>query len=242
MLVAYYIHRRNLGSTELMIDSEDSQLIRRWVITLGFQGLLGLQTNNTFKTYRNAVRRAVRQENSFPWEAIAEAFRGMGRPMDFNRESLARWCNTSQDNHPQAELLLSLIYADDLPNLQRRSIPVLQSRFFLPEEMRRAGVSEVMAPVLQGFSGKLILSVALDAREQEDYFALTFEQWAQTLSPATMRMHCLPEDINLYRLDRLPDWVSERRRLLEMKLAEIASACRQHRSETAAMTDNQSNT
>ncbi|MBO2926452.1 DUF262 domain-containing protein [Metapseudomonas otitidis] len=237
MLVAYYIHKRNLGSIELKIDSEDSQLIRRWIIILGFQGLLGLQTNNTFKIYRNAVRRAVKQENDFPWEAVAEAFRGMGRPMDFNRESLARWCNTSLDSQPQAELLLSLIYADDLPNLQRRAMPAVQNRFFLPEEMRRAGVSEALAPVIQGFAGKLILSVALDTREQEDYFALSFEQWAQTLSPATMHMHCLPEDLDLYRMDRLPDWVSERRRLLEKKLAELSSASRPQRSEAAAMAD-----
>lgn len=240
MLVAYYIHRRNLGSTELEIDFEDSQLIRRWIIMLGFQGLLGLQTNNTFKTYRNAVRRAVKQENSFPWEAVAEAFRGMGRPMDFNRESLARWCNTSLDNQPQAELLLSLIYADDLPNLQRRAMPAVQNRFFLPEEMRRAGVSEALAPVIQGFAGKLILSVALDTKEQEDYFALSFEQWAQTLSPATMHMHCLPEDLALYRMDRLPDWVSERRMLLEKKLAELASVSRPQRSEATARADNPS--
>lgn len=237
MLVAYYIHRRNLGPTELKIDFDDAQLIRRWIIMLGFQGLLGLQTNNTFKTYRNAVRRAIKQENSFPWEAVAEAFRCMGRPMDFSRESLARWCNTSLDHQPQAELLLSLIYADDLPNLQRRAMPAVQNRFFLPEELRRAGVSEAMAPVIQGFAGKLILSVALDAREQEDYFALPFEQWAQTLSPAAMQMHCLPEDLSLYRLDRLPDWVSERRRLLEKKLLEPASSSRATKSEIADTAD-----
>lgn len=48
--------------------------------------------------------------------------------------------------------------------------------------------------------------------------ALPFEQWAQTLSPEFITLHCLPTDIGLYRLDRLPDWVIERRNLLTQRL------------------------
>lgn len=160
------------------------------------------------------MRRALRSEAGFPWEAIAETFRSMGRPIDFGQEALARWCTTALDQQPQAELLLSLLYADDLPNLQRRALPLVQSRHFLPDELRRAGVSDAMAPVLQGFASKLILGVALSTAEQEHYYALPFEQWAQTLSPEFMHTNCLPTDIGLYRLEQLPEWVSERRRLL----------------------------
>ncbi len=218
MLVAYYIHKSNSQPGELQLSPEDRQCIRRWVILLGFQGLLGLQTNNTFKVYRNAVRRALRIEAGFPWEAIAEAFRGMGRPIDFGQESLARWCTTAIDQQPQAEILLSLLYQDDLLSLQRRGVPLVQSRYFMPEELRRAGVSEALVPVVQGFANKLILGVALSESEQESYYALPFEQWAQTLSPAFMQAHCLPQDIGLYRLERLPEWVGERRKLLGQRL------------------------
>ncbi|MCY1353476.1 hypothetical protein D9M69_398180 [compost metagenome] len=218
MLVAYYVHKRNEQLGELQLSAADRQRIRRWIILLSFQGLLGLQTNNTFKVYRNAVRRALRSEAGFPWEAIAEAFRGMGRPIDFGQESLARWCTTALDQQPQAELLLSLLYADDLPNLQRRTLPLVQSRHFLPDELRRAGVSDALAPVVQGFANKLILGVALTTAEQEHYYSLPFEQWAQTLSPEFMGTHCLPTDIDLYRLEQLPEWVSERRRLLGQHL------------------------
>jgi len=218
MLVAYYVHKSNPQPGELQLSAEDRQRIRRWIILIGFQGLLGLQTNNTFKVYRNAVRRALRSEEAFPWEAIAEAFRGMGRPIDFGQDALARWCGTTLDQQPQAELLLSLLYADDLPNLQRRALPLVQSRHFLPDELRRAGVSEAMVPVLQGFANKLILGVALSAAEQEHYYAMPFEQWAQTLAPEFMHSHCLPSDIDLYRLERIPEWVSERRHLLGKRL------------------------
>ncbi|WP_170799458.1 DUF262 domain-containing protein [Stutzerimonas stutzeri] len=218
MLVAYYVHKSNRQPGELQLSAEDRQRIRRWIILLGFQGLLGLQTNNTFKAYRNAVRRALRSEEGFPWEAIAEAFRSVGRPIDFGQDALARWCDTTLDQHPLAELLLSLLYADDLPNLQRRALPLVQSRHFLPDELRRAGISEAMVPVLQGFANKLIIGVALSAAEQEHYYAMPFEQWAQTLAPEFMHSHCLPSDIDLYRLERIPEWVSERRHLLGKRL------------------------
>jgi len=58
---------------------------------------------------------------------------------------------------------------------------------------------------------------------------LPFEQWAQTLSPAAMHLHCLPDDIRLYRLYKLPVWVSDRRMPLEKKLAELSSTSRPQR-------------
>ena len=64
----------------------------------------------------------------------------------------------------------------------------------------------------------LILGVALSAAEQEHYYAMPFEQWAQTLAPEFMHSHCLPSDIELYRLERSPEWVSERRHLLGKRL------------------------
>ncbi|MNE97402.1 hypothetical protein D3C80_1957440 [compost metagenome] len=79
-------------------------------------------------------------------------------------------------------------------------------------------MSDALAPVVQGFANKLILGVALTTAEQEHYYSLPFEQWAQTLSPEFMGTHCLPTDIDLYRLEQLPEWVSERRRLLGQHL------------------------
>jgi len=105
-----------------------------------------------------------------------------------------------------------------LPNLRRRALPFVQSRFFMPDELHRAGVPDSLMPAVQGFANKLILGVALDAREQESYFALPFEQWAASLSPEARAFHCLPDDPALYALDRLPQWVSARRALLSKKL------------------------
>jgi uncharacterized protein with ParB-like and HNH nuclease domain len=217
MLVAYYVHKSNANDDDLVLSEEDQQRIRRWLILISFQGVLATQTRNTFMAYRNAIRRTLRDEQGFPLRALAEAFKNMGRPIDFTQDAVVRWCNT-QLAHAQAESLLSLLYPDDLASLHRRALPLVQPCYFKPEEMRRSNVSDALAPVLQSFDQRLILGVALNNSEQEQYYALPFEQWTQTLSPTFLHTHCLPEDINLYRMDRLPEWVGERRKLLSQRL------------------------
>lgn len=221
MLIAYYVHKRNAPEGPLALTSEDRQLIRKWVILMSFQGLLGVQTNNTFKTFRNAIQRTLRNEALFPWEAIAESLQSVGRPIEFTSESVNRWCNVDLTNQAQAELLLSLLYQDDLLNLKRRAVPLVQDRYLSRDELRRAGVSDGLIPVIQGYANKLILGVALNQAELDLYYALPFEQWAQTLSPEFLMEHCLPESISLYRLESLPEWVSERRRLLSQRLLNL---------------------
>ena len=218
MLVTYYLHKANPDEeAELHLGREDAERIRRWLILLSFRGLLSLQTNNTFGVYRGVIKRSLRDNLLFPAQAIAEIFSNMGRPMEFDDDAVGTWCNSTLDQG-NGEALLSLLYDDDLANLRRRAMPLVKAEYFSPDELRRAGVSHALAPLVQGFSDKLVLSVALDSAEQVHYYAMAFEVWAQTLSPAFMDKHCLPQDISLYRLDRLPDWVSARRKLVREKL------------------------
>jgi hypothetical protein len=218
MLVAYYVHKANPNQdAELHLGHNDAERIRRWLILLSFRGLLSLQTNNTFSTYRTTVKRALRDNLQFPAQAIAEAFCNMGRPMEFDDDAVGTWCSSTLDQG-SGEALLSLLYDDDLANLQRRAMPLVKAEHFSPDELRRSGVSPALAPLVQGFSNKLVLGVALDHGEQVHYHAMAFEVWAQTLSPAFMHKHCLPQDISLYRLDRLPEWVNARRELIRQKL------------------------
>jgi len=216
MLLAYYLHRSN-PSAELRLADTDRQRIRRWLVLLDFKSLLSLQTGTTFSTYRSVVRRNLQGRSDFPLAEIAEGFGRMGRSLEFGESDLRTWTSTPIEAS-NAEALLSLIYPDDLPNLRRRALPFVQSRFFMPDELHRAGVPDSLMPAVQGFANKLILGVALDAREQESYFALPFEQWAASLSPEARAFHCLPDDPALYALDRLPQWVSARRALLSKKL------------------------
>ncbi len=213
MLVAYYVHKSNIDVESFWLSDVDQQKIRRWLIIISFQGILGTQTSATFVAYRNAIRQGLHDDISFPLQAIATALNKLGRPIQFTPDAVGRWCNISLE-HKQAESLLSLLYPDNLANLHRRMLPLIRPCFFLPEELRRVGVSDALAPIVQNFDQRLILAVALNNKEQEYYYEMPFEQWAQTLSPDFVEYHCLPKDINLYRMEQLPEWVNERRKLL----------------------------
>lgn len=222
MLLAYHVHRSN-PEAALQLPDADRQRVRHWLILLDFKSLLSLQTSATFSTYRGVVRRHLQASTDFPLSEIADGFGRMGRALEFGDADLRRWCATMIDT-AEAESLLSLIYPDDLANLKRRALPFVQSRYFMADELHRAGVPDALMPVLQGFANRLVLGVALSASEQERYYGLPVEQWAATLSPADRAYHCLPADPALYKLDRLPQWVSARREMLAERLFGLIAA------------------
>lgn len=230
MLVAYYVHRVNADSDTLLLSEQDKQRLRCWIILLSYHGLLGTQTNSTFMTYRSAVRRGLREQPGvFPWCEVAQSFARQGRPMDVSEDTVNRWCNTMLESS-DAEALLSLLYPDNLAKLRRRMVPLVQSRYFMPEELRRAGVPDVLVPAVQGFGNRLILGVALRQDELDTYYALPFEQWAQQLSPEFLQSHCLPADIGLYRMDALPQLVATRRSMIRQRLVVLAEPVRHDRA------------
>ncbi len=220
MLVAYYVHKSTINDVALHLTIDDQQRIRRWLILISFHGVLATQTGGTFMTYRNVIRNGLRGEQGFPLQALTKAFNKLNRPINFTLDAVDRWSNT-QFSNVQAESLLSLLYPGDLASLHLRALPIIQSCFFTPEELRRSDVSDALVPVVQNYDQRLILGVALNNLEQEQYFALPFEQWAQTFSPTFIHTHCLPEDISLYRMNRLPEWVVERRKLLIQRFFEL---------------------
>jgi hypothetical protein len=165
MFVAYYVHKSNSFEEDLKLSIDDQQKIRRWLITISFQGILGTQTGATFSAYRNAIKRNIHDGN-FPLEAVAVAFNKLGRNIHFTGDSIEKWCNTAL-NHHMAEPLLSLLYQDDLASLKRRMLPIVRPCFFKPEELKRAGVSDAIAPVVENFNQRLVLALGLDEREQD---------------------------------------------------------------------------
>ncbi|WP_301584241.1 DUF262 domain-containing protein [Halomonas alkaliantarctica] len=217
MLLAYYFRSSGILKDPLLLTKENAERVRQWVITLQFQRLLSLQINSTLSDFRNLIRRMPKGQLEFPMLEAGEMFSRNGREFGFNQDTVNKFCSQELEG-VEAEKLLSLLYAKDLASEGLRPVPLVQSRYFMPEELRRAGVPDVLHPTLQQQANRLLLAVALDEQESNHYYQLPFEQWAQMLSQAQLRKHHLPEDISLYRLARLPELIAERARRIAAHL------------------------
>ena len=217
MLLAYYFNSAGLSTTNVQASDENDENIRGWIITLLYQQLLSTQTNATLSAFRKAIKEQHKDRVNFPVRDVMAGFRRNGRNMGFDAEWTKKLCNEGLDN-VQTEKLLSLLYRQDIAGSHLRVVSAVQSRFFMPEELRRAGVPDSLAPTYKNYNNRLVLAVALSEAELTKYYALPFDIWAQTLTPAQLDWHCLPGDLSLYNVHQIPKLANARFKLILAKL------------------------
>lgn len=225
MLAGYYVFRSNRQREpeEFVVGDADAERLRRWVIALTFHTVLGLNTGTTFAWIRTGLRDALREQTAFPSAELWDVHRARGRPIDFDRSALDRYC-AHGDTERLGPALLSLAYGADLVRLGRRPMPLVQPRFLTAEYLRAAGVAEPLITPTQELVGRLVLAVALTEHERADYYARDFEDWIATRADEFFAAHCLPADRALYRFDRLLDLAAERKQFLLARLGQLPTA------------------
>lgn len=218
MLLAYYFRQVGISSGDTALTPENAERIRQWVITLQFQRLLSLQVNSTLSDFRNTIRRMPSRETDFPVLEAARMFSRNGRQFGFSSEWVNKYCDLEMQSL-ESEKLLSLLYNQDLAVGRLRPVPLVQPRYFMPEELRRAGLPDALHPSLQQHSNKLGIALALTEEEADHYYELPFQQWVQTLRPDQIERHHLPPDIVQFGIENLPELIQKRRQLIARHLA-----------------------
>lgn len=217
MLLAYYFKHSGVARGETALSEENAERIRQWVIAVQFQGLMGTQVNSTLADFRNVIRRTRDVAAEFPVQEIGRIFSKRGRQYGFNEEWVDRFCS-HELNGMTSEKLLSLLYGKDLAVHGLKPVPLVQPRFFMPEELRRAGLPDALHPSVQQHANKLVLSVALNEHEANQYYSLPFEQWVQTLTREQLAQHHLPEEMVQEGLRSLPELINQRKKLIARRL------------------------
>jgi hypothetical protein len=213
MLLAYYFRHVGIVEERTKLTDENAERIRQWIITLQFQRLLSLQINSTLSEFRNMVRRMPNGEIDLPITEAARMFSRKGRQFGFSTEWVNKYCDL-EIKSLESEKLLSILYGRDLAANQLRPVPLIQPRYFMPEELRRAGIPDALHQSLQQHADKLGLAVALTESEADQYHQLPFEQWVQTLREDQITCHHLPASIARSGLGDLPEIIHERRILI----------------------------
>lgn len=223
-LIAYYLRnlfdQQPIAAADLaQIDPTNLERIRQWMIVLGAGRYFSQQTSNKLSAARSILKTAIRKDDIFPMIPLMEVFGFNAREAVFGG-----WVDTfcaGLQSEKHSELLVSLLYGGHLPNLGRRPVNLVQSRFFLDDELRHAGVPEAQRPLIQGFSDRQVMAVALTKEQLQEYYLYPFEEWLTRVPASFFSEHTLPADRDLYKLERLPDLVQARREMLDQHFRQI---------------------
>ncbi|TGD72170.1 DUF262 domain-containing protein [Mangrovimicrobium sediminis] len=226
MFLSYYFWFKGISDETTPLSNENSETIRQWVILMQFQKLLSLQTKKNLTDYRTVIRKMPSHSVDFPVADVSRMFALNGRVFGFNAEWSEKLCDVEMDQN-NAEKLLSIVYGKDLAANQLRPLPLIQSRYFMPEELKRAGIPEALHTSVQHHANRLGLALALTEDESVHYYELPFDQWIQRLTPNQLEQHFLPDDIQNYRLGNLPELITRRREIIASRLGETIPEVRE---------------
>lgn len=245
MLVALFVFKLNAKKpiAEWEVDADNAERIRRWIISVLFQGVLSGAANVTMELYRRIVNESLQTSDRFPAALLADRMTTRGRAMNFTDEIVGRFVSQATDSR-LGKVCMSLLYdRSDWTDDEYRIVPVMPSHRLLDDRLRTQGVPEVQIPQLQSWVNRLGNACLMTADEARHYYAMDFEDWVATLTPDFLARHHLPDNLSLYDEYHFLQWIGVRRERIAQRLQglfqfEAAATIPAHSSAAAETTQN----
>ncbi len=223
MLVACFIYKLNKGIPidQWSCPESDVETIRKWIISVLFNGVLGGAANITMELYRRVLNDSQLQTDGFPAQILIANLKKRGRVMEFNDEAVQRFAATDAKGR-LGQPALSLLY--DRTDWSAEPWVVLQ---IIPayrlEEDRLLSVGVPMGEVAQfkSWSGRLANCLLMTQAESREYHQLDFEDWITSRSEAWLEEHFLPNNFSLYHERCFLDFIKARTALISIRLASV---------------------
>lgn len=223
MLIALFVFKLNAKKplAEWSVDEDNAERIRRWIISVLFQGVLSGAANVTMELYRRLVNESLAQTDRFPGDLLAEKMTTRGRAMNYNEETVGRFVSLDTSGR-LGRLSLSLLYdCADWSEGDYQLVPIMPSHRLLDERLRVQGVPDSEIPMLQSWAGRLANTCLMSAEEARQYYAVDYDDWVATRTPEFLARHHLPTDLNLYDEYSFLAWIKARRQLIATRLQGI---------------------
>jgi hypothetical protein len=216
IVIAYYLHRRDLGSEFLSAvgHKEDRDRIRQWLVrSLLRQGVWGSGLDTTLRRLRKAIDDAG--ADAFPTTEIASVFRDRGRPLAFDTADVESLLQTEYGS-PRAFAILSLIDTGIDVRDAWDVDHVVPRAWFTTKRMNSEGIADAEAESLRELVNHLPNLQLLRANENQS---------KQDMSPADWFEQQIPNEDDRRRvlasllIDTVPRSISEFRAFFDARSA-----------------------
>ncbi|HWJ75032.1 MAG TPA: DUF262 domain-containing protein [Kaistia sp.] len=221
--IAHYIHLtgHDLLSQDTPFNVINAERIRRWVIAALLNTVFGGASDGTITVTRRVIEKA-KPGSDFPFlELNAELSRHLRRSSAFD-DSTVSDVLALRYGQKLTFLALTLLYDEHrwgkTPHHVDHIFPqaILSRNALMGQNIPQTKIEELQR--LENCFGNLEL---LSAAENLEKNAQQFSSWIRTRDAGFMGRHSIPDGENLQTILMMPRFISERERLIRMKLNKL---------------------
>lgn len=226
--VAYYLfqsHRSFTGSTPFEV--QNAARVHRFLLGALLNATFGGSSDQTIQAARGIIREALRLDRDFPLQELEIGLARKGRNISF-RDNLSLHLETRY-GQKNCFLTLSLLYdyhlwgtvGHHVDHIIPKSLANRQT--LMGKNVPESRIAEILECVDRVGNLQLLLG-----RENLEKSNEPFSNWIESRDSGFLQRHLIPDDPDLWSVERLPEFVRARETLISERLRrvdwELASA------------------
>jgi uncharacterized protein with ParB-like and HNH nuclease domain len=212
--VIYYLFKNpsvNLRGS-VPFEARNAERIRRWFIMALLNGVFGGTSDNMLRDVRVNLQ-GISAGADFPIDAINISIRKAGRSAEFDDFALDEMLARSYGQQ-QTFLALSLLYDDaNWGTMQFHQDHIFARGLFKPKELSALGRLDWLSK--KDRLGNLCLLLAPENIGKQD---MPVDEWLSSRQSAFLRRHLIPDDQALWRIERFPEFLEAREKLIRHRV------------------------
>lgn len=225
MPIAYFLHKTGQdlrGSTDE--EAKNRRVVHQFLLGSLLNAAFSGTSDRAISSCRGILRDHLRIEKSFPLLKLVQGLEGQRRTVSFSNENIRQILSIKYGDK-RCFLALSLIY--NLGAIDAQDVHI--------DHIIPTSKSTEDALIGKGFSGSDPREISAKAqqlgnlqfllsRENLEKNDQPFSHWIETRDENFLDRHCLPKDRSLWKTRNLPEFISEREKLIVQKILQISPA------------------
>ena len=222
-LIYYLSSRPGLtfrGSTPF--EARNLDLVRKWVGAVLLNGVFGGSSDNILRESRIVLQGLSGNEADFPADGINEVVERSGRTAYFNDYAIEGVLSLTYGKM-HTFLALTLLYEDNgWGTMTHHQDHIFPRSMFKTKGLKDAGFDQEQIDRYRNeLMNKLGNLQLLLAHENQEKLDKPFDEWISTRDKGFKMRHLIPDDPDLWTLDRFSDFVEAREKLIATRLKQL---------------------
>jgi hypothetical protein len=221
----YYLFRRPSltfrGSTPF--EASNLSCVRKWIGTALLNGVFGGSSDNLLRDTREAIRTLNGSQADFPVKQITKVIQQSGRTASFDDYAVDNVLSLTYGLR-LAFLALTLLYEENgWGTITFHQDHIFPQSLFKPKSLESAGLNSTQINQYRLKMNRIGNLQLLLASENTAKLDNPFQEWISTRDDGFKKRHLIPDDPDLWRLERFEDFMQAREKLIAARLKKLFS-------------------